>query len=134
MIFQQKASPEFRLAVGKVLERQRKRLKIYEHEVATLAGVRQSQICNYESGAVCPSMPVLFRLVEILKIDIKELMALLPPLIQLPRNHEPTAKQIEAWRQNGRAVGCLTTRIRRGKPCICGRHTNLVGNNVASVV
>lgn len=74
---QAKGSPEFRAAVGKILERQRKHLKLYQTDVAKIAGVNVSTIYQYENGSVTPSVSVLFRLVHCLKLDWAELMGCL---------------------------------------------------------
>lgn len=69
----QKGSVEFRRAVGKILERQRKHLKLYQENVAREIGVSVPTIYQYESGMCTPSMSVLFRLVDVLKLDWAEL-------------------------------------------------------------
>lgn len=70
-------SPEFRTAVGKVLERARKKKNLYQREVGTVVGVRQSTIVRYESGDVTPGAAVFLRLIVLLEPDMKELIGCL---------------------------------------------------------
>ena len=77
MSFYQKGSPEFRTAVGKILQRQRQHLKLYQENVAREIGVRAGTIYQYESGECTPSLSVMFRLVDLLKLDWAELRSCL---------------------------------------------------------
>lgn len=75
MFIEPASSEEFRVAVGKIFERQRKHLKLAQWELATAVGLRQRDtIYLYESGEVTPSLPVFLRLVKVLKIDMAEMM------------------------------------------------------------
>jgi transcriptional regulator with XRE-family HTH domain len=67
------SSREFKVALGKVLERQRKHLKLTAADVACVCGVRQSAISRYESGEATPGASVFLRLMIYLHLDIAEL-------------------------------------------------------------
>lgn len=77
MKFKQSCTQEFCTAVGKILERERKRKRLTQADVAAVADVRPNTIAWYESGGGTPAMSTLLRIVQLLQIDWKELTGLL---------------------------------------------------------
>lgn len=73
MNLQSGSSREFKVALGKIFERERKRLKLTLSDVAAVCGVRQSTISRYESGEATPGANVFLRLMLYLRLDISEL-------------------------------------------------------------
>jgi transcriptional regulator with XRE-family HTH domain len=66
------SSQEFKVALGKIFERQRKHLKFTMADVACVCGVRQRTISGYESGEMTPGANVFIRLFIYLRLDMAE--------------------------------------------------------------
>ena len=73
MSFQQASAPEFKLELGKILERQRKHLNLTASQVAAVCGTHQSVVSRYETGEMTPAANIFLRLMICLRLDLAEL-------------------------------------------------------------
>lgn len=73
----QNSSPEFKVAVGKIIERRRKQKRFTQQDLAARVGIRPTSIYQYEAGTFTPSMSVLLKIMYHLQISAAELMVCL---------------------------------------------------------
>jgi len=83
--------------VGRRLKDFRTRQGVSQKELAQLAGVTPSTVSQVESGTICPSLPVLFKLAEALSVGVESFFSHGPwrsrgPVYPLPAAREATFK------------------------------------------
>lgn len=95
---------------GQVLRRRRKLLALTQRQLALQLGVKPSHVAYLESGLRGPSISLLRRIVDVLRLDGQELLFLSHPdakyLVKLCNRAARPKRPDDAWRQfvSGRAL------------------------------